>query len=389
MSILQNSLVVAPDRTQRLLGRREVALLASLAGVITTLLCAAGSWIPSLWGDEATSVISAQRPLPSLFAMLGHVDAVHGTYYLLLHFWVDLFGASPFSVRFPSAVAAGLAIAGVVVLANRISGPRVAVFAGMVGLVLPRVNYMGEEARGYALSAAVATWLGYLLVVQLQEKGRHRWLWLLYAIGVAFAAYVFLFSLLLLVAHAIVVLRSRTAGLRRDWLRATILGLVLALPVIVYGVTESGQVDFLAHRNDASFVSDTVSPWFGTTQFAIAAWLLVLLGTVALIVTYASRRLSLLGVPRSVWMRARRILGRLVTVDRGRETPSLLLFAGLWLLAPLVILLAVNVFHAIYSARYLSFSAPAAALLIAGCSRGSPDSGSRSCSPGSSRSRVS
>lgn len=46
------------------------------------------SWIPSFWGDEAASVISANRPLDSLLEMLGHVDAVHGVYYFALHAWV-------------------------------------------------------------------------------------------------------------------------------------------------------------------------------------------------------------------------------------------------------------------------------------------------------------
>jgi mannosyltransferase len=36
----------------------------------------------------------------------------------------------------------------------------------------------------------------------------------------------------------------------------------------------------------------------------------------------------------------------------------------LWLVAPAVILLSVNAIHAIYSSRYLSFAAPAAAILI-------------------------
>src|SRR6185312_5693405 len=88
---------VRVSRGARLLG--SSALPAVSLGLITTVIVAIGSWIPSLWGDEAASVLSAERPLPSLFRMLGHVDAVHGTYYFLLHFWVALFGASPFSVR--------------------------------------------------------------------------------------------------------------------------------------------------------------------------------------------------------------------------------------------------------------------------------------------------
>jgi mannosyltransferase len=82
-----------------------VALIAAAAALVSLT----GSWIPSLWGDEAASIMSATRSLPSLFRMVGTVDAVHGAYYLGLHFWVNLFGASPFSVRLPSALAVGAA----------------------------------------------------------------------------------------------------------------------------------------------------------------------------------------------------------------------------------------------------------------------------------------
>lgn len=74
---------------------------AVILGIVGTALSSLGSWIPSLWGDEAASVLSTSRSLPSLFRMLAHVDAVHGTYFFGLPWWVALFGTSPFAVRFP------------------------------------------------------------------------------------------------------------------------------------------------------------------------------------------------------------------------------------------------------------------------------------------------
>src|SRR3954469_21605585 len=51
-------------------------------GVVGGAVAYAGAGTPSYWGDEAASIVSAQRSLPSLFAELGHIDAVHGLYYL-------------------------------------------------------------------------------------------------------------------------------------------------------------------------------------------------------------------------------------------------------------------------------------------------------------------
>ena len=79
--------------------------IALIAGLAATILCAAFSWVPSLWGDEAATLLSAKRSVGSLFTMLMHVDAVHGVYCLFMHGWIRLAGESPFALRLPSAVA--------------------------------------------------------------------------------------------------------------------------------------------------------------------------------------------------------------------------------------------------------------------------------------------
>ncbi len=329
--------------------RDSSALPALILGLMTVAVAAIGSWIPSLWGDEAASVLSAERSLPSLLGMLGHVDAVHGSYYVLLHFWVQLFGTSPFSVRLPSAFAAGLTVAGVVVLATRLSGRRTGILAGIICLMLPRLTYMGAEARGYALSAACVTWLSILLVALLSSERPHRRLWILYAVGVAVCGYVFLFSLLILVPHAVTVFVLRNKAAWRTWLKAAAWGFGLAAPVIIYGIFESGQIGFLAHRNATTFITTTVSPWFGNSTLAIIAWILIATAVV---------------VASIGWLRARRAEGAGSPPLPRDSRPDLVVLSLTWLLAPAVILIGVDSIHAVYSSRYLSFVTPSAALLI-------------------------
>ena len=106
--------------------------------------------------DEAASLLSAQRSFDSLFTMLGHVDAVHGLYYVLLHLWIGVAGTSPFAIRLPSAVATGLAAAAVAWMCGRLGSRRLALLAGIVAAVLPRLTFAGEEARSYATDAATS-----------------------------------------------------------------------------------------------------------------------------------------------------------------------------------------------------------------------------------------
>ncbi|HTI34465.1 MAG TPA: hypothetical protein VL422_12355, partial [Miltoncostaea sp.] len=61
----------------------------------------------SMWRDEAVTYDMARRSLPDLWATLGHADAVHGLYYLLMHGLFALSGgADPLLVlRLPSLLA--------------------------------------------------------------------------------------------------------------------------------------------------------------------------------------------------------------------------------------------------------------------------------------------
>ena len=326
------------------------SLLTVFLGVLATAVSAAGSWIPSLWGDEAASVLSAQRSLPSLFRMLGSVDAVHGTYYLFLHFWVQAFGASPFSVRFPSAIAVGVAVAGIVILGSRLAGTRVGVFAGIVAVFLPRITYMGEEARGYAMSAAGAVWLTILLVHIVSLERPNRRLWLVYGIGLAACGYLFLFSLLIVVAHAVIVFDTRQRAVLKSWAQATLGSVVLAGAVIGFGIHESGQIAFLENRDTTNIRTLLVTQWFGNDLMALVAW------------TFIVTAIAVWGI--GVY-RTHRDSGESSALrDPHDRRPALVPLAATWLLAPPAILLAVNSVHAVYSSRYLSFAAPAAALLI-------------------------
>src|SRR6202012_4026948 len=120
-----------PPRGGRLLAPFAVALLAAIISSIAASR-------PSLWFDEgATISASASRSLPELWRLLGHIDAVHGLFYLLMHGW---FAPSPppeFWSRLPSCRAIGAAAAGVVVFAKEFSSRTIAVCAGVVFAVLP------------------------------------------------------------------------------------------------------------------------------------------------------------------------------------------------------------------------------------------------------------
>lgn len=341
------------DRPAAWNSARSAVRVPLALGLFGFLVSFAWSWRPSYWGDEAASVMSAERSFADLFRMLGNVDAVHGAYYVVLHVWIDLFGASELSTRLPSALAVGAATAGTVVLARSLGNARLAVVAGTVFAVLPRVTYMGAEARSTAMATMLAVWTMVTLVWLLRRPHRRRLplLWGLYALGLAAGFYIFLYLVLLIPVHALVVIaltRRRPDRLKAlwAWLGATVAASAAAAPVLVWGVAQREQISFLSRRPVADVVTAAVEQWFLGMPLAVVAWLLILFGVA--VVVLRRRRATAPGDSGSVGL----------GVSLG--------VALAWMLVPTAILLGgSHVIAPMYSLRYLSFCTPAVAIAVA------------------------
>ncbi|RKR76657.1 glycosyltransferase family 39 protein [Frondihabitans australicus] len=326
------------------------------------------SWVPSLWGDEAASILSAERPLPSLFRMLGHVDAVHGTYYLFLHFWIDAFGASPLSVRLPAAIATGVAAAGLYFVARMLTTRPVAVVAVLIFAILPRTAAFNDEARSYAFGAAIAVWLLLLLLRLVARRTLAAGWWVAYGALLCLGVYTFLYFGLFVVVHAVLLARARV-GRRvwRRWALATGAAVVAASPVVFFSVAERNQVAFLAGRSTDSPFSVLVTTFFTTTSLAVVSWGLVLVAVAFGVVAEVRRRRSArrfaarggVGGPRAG--AGERELDGLTRP----LLPGATLVGVVWFVGPLILLLVGNLAIADYSPRYLSYSAAGGALLMA------------------------
>jgi len=331
------------ERARRLPTGPTAAVLGGLAALITWL----GSWNPSYWGDEAATVLSAERPLHTLFAELSRVDAVHGLYYLGMHFWIQVFGASELSTRLPSALAAGALVAGTVVLGTRLAEVRFGILAGLVCAVLPRTSFLATEARSYAIGSAVAVWIMVYFVGLWRRRELRRWPWLLLGALVAAASYLFLYLVLLAVVQGAILLASeRGRALRRRWLQSLAVTAAGAAPIAWVAYAERHQVAFLAKRHYATAENVLVNQWFGMPGITIACWALILLGVGVFVVRWRAR-------------------STVALLDRRRSDREVLLLGGAWLVLPTALLLIGNAMSPMYNTRYMSYCTSALALLIA------------------------
>ncbi len=306
--------------------------------------------------------MSAERSFPSLFGMLQNVDAVHGLYYLFLHGWIDLFGASELSTRLPSAIAVGVAAAGTVVLGRYFMGSRVAIGGGLVFALIPRVTYMGAEARSTAIATAIGVWLTVLLVQALRSgsSGRRQQVlrWAAYSVLLAVGIYVFLFIALLLPVHAVLVLLAdRRHPLWRSmatWFAASVLGLLLAAPLVLAGSAQREQIAFIGRRPTVTVSEAAVLQWFDTVPVAIMAWSLIIVAVIAVVV----RR----GTHRSVDRPGAASLPSPLSLP---SPGGLTIFLAWMVLPSAILMIGTQVVTPMYSLRYLSLCAPAVGIVIA------------------------
>ena len=298
--------------------------------------------VPSFWRDEGATLSAAHRSFPQLIRVLGHMDAVHGTYYLLIWLLVRVAGSGELALRLPSAVAMAAAAGLLTALGRRLAGPAAGLAAGLSFAAVPAVSWFGQDARPFALETAVATAASYCFA-RFLDDGAGRWArW--YAVSLIGLGLANIFGLLLIAAHGTTLLvlhrhRRRQDGrqLARRWLATVTVAVVALLPLEVLAWSQRGQVGWLRTPLAASLAN--TGRLVGTP---------VALLTVAVIMAAGLAVAALAGRSRFAvaW-------------------PGRLAALGLpWLLVPPALLIAASQVQPVYTFRYIVFCEPAVALLI-------------------------
>ena len=313
-----------------------------IVGVLGAAVSLGGAGRPSFWYDEAATISAAySRSLGQLWRMLGNVDAVHGLYYLLMHGWFQIFPPTEFWSRAPSGLAIGGAAAGVVVLGKQFSSRTVAVSSGVVCGILPRTTWAGIEARPYAMSMMAAVWLTVLLVVAARRES--RWVWLSYGIALALSILLDMYLVLVLMVHVVFMCafqRGRTVLV--PFAITSVLAVCALAPFAIEVVGQVQQIKWIAPIGHRTIEDVTVQQYFERSPpFAILSALVVAAAIV-------------------VW---RCTSAKLDETDR-----QLLTLAVAWLVVPTALIVVWSALvHPIYTPRYLSFTAPAMALILGVC----------------------
>ncbi|MED5815977.1 glycosyltransferase family 39 protein [Mycolicibacterium sp. 050232] len=326
------------DGTDRGVGR-EARLDAVAVAAFAVVLCALGAARPSLWFDEAATISAATRSVSQLWDLIGHIDAVHGLYYLGMHGWFTVFPATEFWSRLSSCLAVGGAAAGVAVLGRQFCSRTVSVCAAILFAILPRITWAGIEARSYSWSTLAAVWLTVLLVSAIRRDSAARWA--SYGALLVVSTVLNIFVVLMVVPHAVAVaLLSDSRRSRTHWAAVTAAAVSVVVPFVLWCRSQSFQVGWISPLRQRTFTEVLVWQYFDhSVSFALLA---------------------------AATLTAPLLVRRLRPTDGG--TRRLVALAAVWVAAPTAVLLAYSALaQPLYYPRYLCFTTPAMALLLAVC----------------------
>ncbi|WP_163730769.1 glycosyltransferase family 39 protein [Mycobacterium gallinarum] len=313
-----------------------------VVGVFAAALSIVGAGRPSFWYDEAATIsASYSRSLGQLWHMMGNVDAVHGLYYVLMHGWFTIFPPTEFWSRVPSGLAVGGAAAGVVVLGRQFSSRTVALSAGVLCAILPRVTWAGIEARPYALTMLAAVWSTVLLVHGVRRN--NDWIWLCYAAAMAASILLDVYLALMFLPHAVFLCFHRPARTVVVRFAVTMVCTCLAVaPFVRLAVGQAHQIIWISPVGSRTVEDVAVQQYFERSPLFLIVSCCVVVAAI--------------------------VLWRFTSAKLSGPDRQLLAMAIAWLVVPTALILGWSALvNPIYTPRYLCFTAPAMALVLGVC----------------------
>lgn len=310
----------------------------------------------SFWYDEAFSVYLSRFDLATITARTA-ADIQPPLYYYSLNLWLTLAGDSEFAARFLSLFFGVLTVPLMFVTARRLFNSTAALFAALIATFSALYLWYSQEARMYTLITFLGLLASYALLRALTTKGA-RW-WIVFAVASIAAVYTHYFAFALLAFQFLyalwVILRSARDANRpphtvRNTLFAFLAIFVAFLPWIPFMLNRLGEDasyfrgalkldEALRHIGISFSVGESVLE--NIAQWIAVGWLIA--AVIALVAIL--------------------IANRSASAARRRSSDGLV-FALLYLIVPLVLLLFLFSRNPKFNARYLMLASPGLYLLL-------------------------
>ncbi|MCD6327552.1 glycosyltransferase family 39 protein [bacterium] len=148
--------------------QKAIAVAIVLLAVVLRLW---GISFQSYWQDEAYSVVLARDPVNAIIrAQID--DSSPPLYYIMLHFWIKVFGDSEVASRLLSALLGVCLVGAVVIVGAALFRPAIGLIAGGMLALSPLAVFYSQEARMYTLAPLLAVISVYYCFLVTEKPSR-------------------------------------------------------------------------------------------------------------------------------------------------------------------------------------------------------------------------
>ncbi len=275
----------------------------------------------SLWSDEGLSVYRARLTLPENLTNVIVVppnvptqDTNPPLYFILLSGLRVFSGESEYALRFLSVIAGVLSVPLLFALGRRLFSRRVAWLTAVLGVFSSFFVWYSQEARMYTLFVTLSLASVYLLLRALnlfpRDEARSttsttRVTWIAWAIVTAATLYTHFIGFFLLPFEALLIVLVIGRQRRREVILAGSGLLILALPIIAYGLTRAAghdanfgfrPLDSISEELWSTFIVGRSNEFFQPVWAVAPGLLLLVLGSLYGLINRSVRRSTLLTI---------------------------------------------------------------------------------------------
>ncbi|HEY0321511.1 MAG TPA: glycosyltransferase family 39 protein [Pyrinomonadaceae bacterium] len=255
---------------------RQTAIVSVILTLIALGIRLIGLSLDSLWFDEVFSV-RAGRISVSDIIILTRGDVHPPLYYLLLHFWMKLFGETEIAVRMLSVIFSVLTVFVVYHLALKLFNRRTAFFAALFTTLSPLQVFYAQETRMYAQLTFLAAASVYFYVCWLKEGTRLSYAF--YLISTTLLLYTHIYAVFVVMAQLLYFVWLRLQAREtfrkrlRGWLAAQLITGLLFLPwaLIIFQQATRARRGFWIRE------PDWLTPLSTLIEYCGSLWLAALL----------------------------------------------------------------------------------------------------------------
>lgn len=293
--------------------------------------------VRSIWLDEAITAQVSSQSIWDIIANRASTGIHPPLYFIIMHFWIKIFGDSEVSIRSFSAIFSILCIYLIYKIASKIFDRTTGVISSFLFSLSPFYIYFGQEARMYPMVTFFVLFSFYALIKGIEDRKNI----ILLTISNILALYTHIFSAFMVLAQNLYVLMTsfKNKKLLKKWILSQFIVLILISPWL-YVIIQNRTPELYQGAQRVSFIS------------LAHIFLEVSLG--------AGRAVFNNKVLVALFFMLLFILGVLPPWERKKE----LLFLLLYTLFPILLLLIFSVKKSFFSARYISIFVPGYLIIL-------------------------